>query len=84
MNLCSENHNPTYLIKYISGQNSEIQNELLVCDQCFGKQEFFGIADEIESIVSLQNNFEAQLKIDHLDIMTRTVSRKLKTYLLIH
>ena len=49
---------------------------------CFGRQEFFGAAEEIESIISLRDCIEIRLKIERLSIMTGTVTKKLKNHLL--
>jgi len=84
MNICHDEHYPQYKITYKSNSIGGIDDEWLVCEECFGKQEFFGIADEIKSIVSLRTHRGIQLEIDNLSIMTRTVSRKLKKSLLVH
>jgi len=81
MNFCNEQHVPMYKIKYKITHNDKIPNECLVCEKCFGKQEFFGTSDEIESIISLRNYLKIRLEIDHLSIMTREVSKKLKNNL---
>ncbi|EIJ66653.1 hypothetical protein BD31_I1849 [Candidatus Nitrosopumilus salaria BD31] len=83
MNVCYDGHTPMYRIKYKSEKSNKIPNEWLVCENCFGKQEFFGAADEIESIVSLHNYHVIRLEINHLYAMTKTVSKKLKKTLLI-
>jgi hypothetical protein len=82
MNVCCDGHTPMYRIKYKSEKTNKIQNEWLVCENCFGKQEFFGAADEIESIISLSNYYEIRLEIDHLYAMTKTISKELKKTLL--
>jgi len=81
MNICHDRHDPMYKITY---KSNLIDNEWFVCEKCFGKQEFFGAADEIESITSLITSKEIRLEIDNLHIMTRTISRKLKKLLLVH
>lgn len=81
MNYCNDRHEPVYKIKYKPIRLGAIPSEWLVCENCFGKEEFFGAIDEIESIVSLRNFSEIRLNIDHLLIMTRTISKKLKKIL---
>ncbi len=81
MNYCYDRHDPMYKIKYKPIHPNTISNEWLVCENCFGKQEFFGASDEIESIVSLRDSLKIPLEIDQLSIMTRTVSKKLKQIL---
>jgi hypothetical protein len=83
MNICYDEHHPMYKITYKPNHYDELNNEWFVCEKCFGKQEFFGAVSEIESIVSLHNYQNIGLEINHLDIMTRTISRKLKKSLLI-
>lgn len=77
-------HEPMYKIKYKPTPPNTIPSEWLVCENCFGKQEFFGTADEIESIMSLRNSLNISLEIDQLSIVTRTVSNKLKKILLVN
>lgn len=84
MNYCYDRHDPMYKIKYKPTLPNTIPSEWLVCENCFGKQEFFGAADEIESIISLRDSLKIELKIDQLSIMTRTVSKKLKKILLVN
>ena len=81
MNSCNDRHEPVYKIKYKPIQLGAVPSEWFVCEHCFGKEEFFGAVDEIESIVSLRNFSEIRLDIDHLLIMTRTISKKLKKML---
>lgn len=81
MNYCNDRHESVYKIKYKPIQLGAMPSEWLVCEHCFGKEEFFGAIDEIESIVSLRNFSEIRLDIDHLLIMTRTISKKLKKIL---
>jgi len=78
MNNCYDGHDPVYKIKYKPVRPGAIPSEWFVCEKCFGCEEFFGVADEIESIVSLRNFNEIRLEIDQLHIMTRTVSKKLQ------
>ena len=82
MNSCNDRHEPIYKIKYkpltIGGNISQ----WLVCEKCFGRQEFFGASEEIESIISLKNCIEIGLEIEHLSIMTGTITKKLKNLLL--
>jgi hypothetical protein len=84
MNFCNDRHEPIYKIKYKPLTIGGNVSEWLVCERCFGRQEFFGAAEEIESIVSLRNYFEIGLKIEHLSIMTGTVTKKLKNHLLVN
>jgi hypothetical protein len=81
MNTCNDRHEPIYKLRYKPTSPGGIYSEWLVCEQCFGKEEFFGSAEEIESIVSLRNNAEIRLNIVHLSIMTRTITKKLKKIL---
>jgi len=78
MNRCHDRYDPMYKIKYKPRTLGGLMSEWLVCEKCFGKQEFFGGAEEIESITSLRNFTEIKLEIDHLSIMTSTVTKKLK------
>jgi len=82
MNSCNDRHKPIYKIKYKTLTLGGRASEWLVCERCFGKQEFFGAAEEIESIISLSDYIEIGLEIEHLDIMTGTVTKKLKNHLL--
>ena len=81
MNVCNDRHEPIYQIKYKSTTPGGICSEWYVCEQCFGKEEFFGSSEEIESIISLRNNAEIRLNVVHLSIMTRTITKKLKKIL---
>jgi len=51
-----------YKIKYKPRTLRGLMSEWLVCEKCFGKQEFFGGAEEIESINSLRNLLRLNLK----------------------
>jgi len=82
MNSCDDRHKLIYKIKYKPLTLGGHASEWLVCERCFGKQEFFGAAEEIESIVSLRDCIEIRLEIDHLSTMTGTVTQKLKNHLL--
>ncbi|QLH04563.1 hypothetical protein C5F49_03955 [Nitrosopumilus oxyclinae] len=84
MNRCHDRHTPVYKIKYKPVTFGGNVSEWLVCETCFGRQEFFGATEEIESIASLQNCIELGLDINHLSIMTGTVTKKLKNCLLIN
>ena len=84
MNQCNDRHESMYKIKYKPTALNGIMSEWLVCENCFGKKEFFGEAQEIESITSLRNHDEIRLEIDHLSIMTNTVTKKLKKILLLN
>ena len=81
MNSCNDRHEPIYKIKYKPLTFGGNVSEWLVCERCFGKQEFFGASEEIESIVSLRDCIEIGLEINHLSIMTGTVTKKLKNQL---
>ena len=78
MNTCYDGHTPIYKIKYNPNQPKGLSQEWLVCEKCFGKPEFFGSINEIESIVSLHSTQEIRLKIEHISIMTHTITAKLK------
>jgi len=82
MNSCSKQHVPMYKIKYKITPDNKIPDDCLVCEKCFGKKEFFDTSYEIESIISLSDYIEIGLEIEHLDIMTGTVTKKLKNHLL--
>ncbi len=84
MNSCNDRHDPIYKIKYKPLIFGGHVSEWLVCERCFGRQEFFGAAEEIESIVSLRDYIEIGLNIEHLSIMTGTVTKKLKNQLLVN
>ncbi|MGY5148170.1 MAG: hypothetical protein ACW9W4_09260 [Candidatus Nitrosopumilus sp. bin_7KS] len=84
MNFCNDRHEPIYKIKYKPVTFDGNVIEWLVCEKCFGRQEFFGASEEIESIVSLRDCMDLGLKIDHLSIMTGTVTKKLKNCLIIN
>ena len=81
MNRCHDRHEPMYKIKYKTLTVGGLRSEWLVCEKCFGRKEFFGGAEEIESITSLRNFTEIKLEIDNLSVMTNTVTKKLKTNL---
>jgi len=83
MNSCNDRHEPIYKIKYKPLDFNGNVSEWLVCEKCFGRQEFFGAAEEIESIISLKDYVEIGLKIEHLSTMTGTVTKKLKNHLLL-
>jgi len=84
MNFCNDRHEPIYKIKYTPVTFVGNVSEWLVCDKCFGRQEFFDGSEDVESIVSLRNCMNPGLKIDHLSIMTGIVTTKLKNCLLIN
>ena len=71
-----------YKIKYESAALDDVVPEWIVCEKCFGRQEFFGRSEEIESITSLCSGSAVTLEIDHLYSMTRTLAKKLKKILL--
>ena len=70
MNFCNDRHEPIYKIKYKPLTIGGNVSEWLVCEKCFGRQEFFGAAEEIESIISLRDFIEIGLEIEYLSIMT--------------
>ncbi len=78
MNSCYDRHTPIYKIKYKQNRTQKFSQEWLVCEKCFGKPEFFGAINEIESIVSLHSSQEIRFKIEHISIMTQTITEKLK------
>ena len=82
MNSCHDRHEPIYKIKYKPFTVGGTISEWFVCEKCFGRQEFFGAAEEIESIISLRNCIELGLNVEHLTIMTGTVTKKLKNHFL--
>ena len=84
MNYCYDGHTPIYKIKYKPTQPDGHYPEWLVCEKCFGKPEFFGSINEIDSIISLRNSQEIRFKIEHISIMTQTVTAKLKKILLVN
>lgn len=84
MNYCYDRHTPTYKIKYKPTQPGGHYPEWFVCEKCFGKPEFFGSINEIDSIISLRNSQEIRFKIEHISIMTQTVTAKLKKILLVN
>ncbi len=65
MNNCNEQHSLMYKITYKSTVLNSTTNEWLVCEKCFGKEEFFGKSGEIESITSLRNLSKIRLELDH-------------------
>ncbi len=81
MNQCHDRHTPIYKIIYKPSKHGGPFSEWLVCEKCFGKPEFFGAANEIDSIIPLHSSQEIRLEIEHLSIMTRTVTKKLKNSL---
>ena len=84
MNSCNDRHEPIYKIKYRPLTVGGNVCEWLMCEKCFGRQEFFSAAEEIESIVSLRDYIEIGLNIEHLSIVTGTVTKKLKNQLLVN
>ena len=78
MNYCHNEHIPTHKIKYTPSYPGDISSELAICEKCFGKPEFFGAMNEIESIVSLRDSREIQFQIEHISIMTKTITKKFK------
>jgi len=47
MNHCDFKHAPMYKIKYESAALDDVVPEWIVCEKCFGRQEFFGRSEEI-------------------------------------
>ena len=78
MNYCNDRHEPVYKIKYKSTQLGGMPSEWSVCEYCFGKSEFFGSINEIESIIALRQSQEIRFHIEHIAIMTRTLTEKIK------
>jgi len=54
MSSCDDRHEPIYKIKYNPLTVDGNIGEWLVCEKCFGRREFFGASEEIESIISLK------------------------------
>ena len=84
MNTCYDRHDPKYKIKYKSSRPGSLSSIWLVCEKCFGKPEFFGSINEIESIVSLEHSQEIRFKIEYISIMTETIGEKILKHLRIH
>ena len=78
MNYCYDRHDAIYKIKYKPSTSGGLSQEWFVCEKCFGKPEFFGAINEIESIISLHSSQEIRFKIEHISIMTQTITEKLK------
>lgn len=78
MNICDSQHSPSYKIEYKPNSKNEQSLEWFVCENCFGKDAYFGSANEIESIVSLKKSYEIRLEIEYLSLMTSTVTSKLR------
>jgi len=78
MNYCHDRHTPIYKIKYKPTISGGISSEWTVCERCFGKPEFFGSINEIESIISVHNSQEIQFQIEHIAIMTKIITEKIK------
>ena len=84
MNTCYDRHTPKYKIKYKPSRPESLSSIWLVCEKCFGKHEFFGSINEIESIVSLENSQEIKFKIEHISIMTEKIGEKILQHLRVH
>ncbi len=84
MNTCYDRHTPKYKIKYKPSRSGNQSSIWLVCERCFGKPEFFGSINEIESIVSLENSQEIKFKIEHISLMTEKIGEKILKRLRIH
>jgi len=78
MNYCFDRHTPAYKIKYKPIQPGGSFSEWSVCEKCFGKPEFFGSINEIVSIVSLAKSQEIKFQIEHISIITKTITEKIK------
>ncbi len=78
MNYCYDRHIPVYKIKYKASRPGGSSSEWSVCEQCFGKPEFFGSISEIESIISLEKSQEIKFQIEHISIMTKTITDRIK------
>lgn len=78
MNICYDRHTPMYKIKYKPSNFGGSSSEWAVCEKCFGKPEFFGSIDEIESIISLEKSQEIKFQIEHISIMTKVITEKIK------
>ena len=84
MNTCYDRHDPKYKIKYKSSKSGGHSSIWLVCEKCFGKPEFFGSINEIESIISLEHSKEIKFKIEHISIMTEKIGEKILQHLRVH
>ena len=84
MNTCYDSHTPKYKIKYKPSRSGSLSSIWLVCERCFGKPEFFGSINEIESIVSLENSQEIKFKIEHISLMTEKIGEKILKHLRVH
>ena len=78
MNICNDQHSPMYKITYKPTTLSSVSDEWLVCEKCFGKEEFFGKSGEIESITSLRNSNKIRLELDHPSTVTEIISETQK------
>ncbi len=77
MNTCYDVHDPKYKIKYKPSRSGGLPSVWLVCEKCFGKPEFFGSINEIESIISLERSQEIKFKIEHISLMTEKIGEKI-------
>ena len=73
MNNCNDQHSPMYKITYKPTALSSVANEWLVCEKCFGKEEFFGKSGEIESITSLRNFSKIRLELEQSSPVTEII-----------
>lgn len=78
MSYCNSEHVPIYKITYKPNVTSDSPLEWLVCENCFGKEDFFGSSNEIESIVSLKKSLEIRLHIEKLAKQTSTMTSKIR------
>jgi hypothetical protein len=67
-----------YKITYKPTTLTNVSNEWLVCEKCFGKEEFFGKSGEIESITSLRNSNKIRLEHDDPSTVTEIISETQK------
>ena len=73
MNNCNDQHSPMYKITYKPTVLTSVDNEWLVCEKCFGKEEFFGKSGEIESITSLRNSSKIRLELEQSSPVTEII-----------
>ena len=73
MNNCNDQHSPMYKIIYKPTALDSVSNEWLVCEKCFGKEEFFGKSGEIESITSLRNSSKIRLELEQSSLVTEII-----------
>ncbi len=84
MNTCYDKHTPKYKIKYKPSRSGSQSSIWLVCERCFGKPEFFGSINEIESIISLERSQEIKFQIEHISLMTEKIGEKIQKHLRVY